>query len=85
MVAIQVGGRRLPDRRVKPVADAALELRLEALGRPALPHKEVLQAGALAVLSKAVRFAENLGHALDHGHHLVPAHEGVQAHGKMRF
>src|SRR5439155_13188283 len=48
-------------------------------------HKEVLQAGALAVLSEAVRLAEDLGYALDHGHHLVPAHEGVQAHRKMRF
>ena len=85
VVAVNVRRRRFAHGGVEPEADAPLQLRLEAFRRPAVAHKEVFEAGALAVLTQAVRVAEDFGDALDDGDHLVPADEGVQPQRKIRL
>ena len=85
MIAVGVGGWFFFDHRIQLESDTALEFSHEPRGGPPVPQEKVLQAGALAALTEYVGVAEDFGHTLDDGNHLIPAYKGVQALAEQRL
>src|SRR5712692_9773728 len=85
VVAVDVFGWFFIHRRFQTQTYPLLQFVLETLGSPSMLQEEKLQPRPFAVLPQLVAVAENLGNSFEHGNRLVPAHEGIQAHGEVRI
>ena len=85
MVAVNIGGWLLFNRRIQPEADPLFQFLLEVICRPAVLQEEELEAGALAMLTQWIGIAEEFCDSFNNLRHLIPLHKCVQASCKMRL
>ncbi len=65
VVAVDVVGRMLFDRRIKLESDALLQFAKKTVGSPSMPQEKEFQAGALAMFAQHLGIAEQFGDAFD--------------------
>src|ERR1051326_8325982 len=73
------------DRRIKLVAELALDFPQERFGGPAVLEKQILQPGALAIFPQQVGIAEEFAHGLGNRNDLLPSHKRIKPHRQMRL